>query len=379
MSPLQISTRNTRRRGTGTTPEGAVGGTARRVVLFQRTLGPYRISLFNNLSEALDGRLTVLFTQAGAPRERRWTVAWADVAFDHQTLRSYEVSIKGKTRELSLGVGRVLDRVNAGSVLLAGWDVPACWAALRWCRKRSVPAHAWVESSARTGKWRGPPSTAARTLFLSRCESAIVPGVAAERFVRSLSPALPCVQVPNSIDSPELRDLASPPSNGALLFLGELSDRKGADLILSAADELLSVFPTLLVAGDGPLRSAFADKAREVPGFEYVGFVEGEVRARCMERSSVVLLPSRRDPWPLAACEALVARRPIVVGPGVGSYEDLRSVANGAVVRMDSEDASSLVSAAVAARAQSAPGALRTAFSPQTSAATMASRLVPQQ
>jgi glycosyltransferase involved in cell wall biosynthesis len=174
------------------------------------------------------------------------------------------------------------------------------------------------------------------------------------------------------VDAPELRELASPPEDGAALFLGELSARKGADILLTATNELLSIFPRVLVAGDGPLRDDFAAKSHQLSRFDYVGFVEGEAKAECMRQAAVVLLPSMRDPWPLAACEALVSRRPLVVGQGVGSTPDLRALAGSAVVSMQSQDAAGLVQAARVAKAQHVSEDLRHAFSPDASALKMA-------
>ena len=116
--------------------------------------------------------------------------------------------------------------------------------------------------------------------------------------MRQLAPALPCHHAPNSVDAPDLRSIAEPPPLGAALFIGELSLRKGADLLLAAAPQILQLFPRLIVAGDGPLRSAVLALAARLPGLEYAGFVEGPQKAALFEQAAVVLLPSRRDPWP---------------------------------------------------------------------------------
>lgn len=346
-----------------------------RVVLFQGSLAPYRVSMFNRLADAFAGRFTLILTQPDSPGFRYWTVPWDDVTFQYLVLTGYRADVGSRTFGLSFGVGEALDRIDPDAIIVAGWDVHACWVALRWGRSRSVPVHAWVESSEHTGRWRGGPSNAVRRLFLSYCESAIVPGVAAEHFVHSLRPDLPCHHVPNSVDAPELRALDPPPQDGAALFLGELSSRKGADLLLSAAERLLSVFPEVVVAGDGPLRSAFASTACRLPGFAYVGYLEGADRARCMDRASVLLLPSRRDPWPLAACESLISRRPLVVGDGVGSRSDLAALAGDAVVTMRGHTAAGLVEAAERARRQVVPERLRWAFTPEQSASAMAASI----
>ncbi len=156
------------------------------------------------------------------------------------------------------------------------------------------------------------------------------------------------------------------------MFIGELSHRKGVDLILAAAPQILQLFPRLIVAGDGPLRSDVIALAAWLPGLEYAGFVEGPEKAQLFGQSAVILIPSRRDPWPLVACEALVGLRPIVLGPGVGSIPDLQQMAGKAVAAMSEATPRDLVDAAMRAKGHSAPPGLRTAFRPETVAAVMA-------
>jgi glycosyltransferase involved in cell wall biosynthesis len=168
---------------------------------------------------------------------------------------------------------------------------------------------------------------------------------------------------------PELRELPEPPADGHLLFVGELSPRKGFDLLLDAAPTLASEFGNVVVAGDGPLRSRTLAMARAGSGLRYLGFIEGAALAEAMASASILVLPSRRDPWPLVACEALVAGRPVVLGPGVGSKADLVSVAGDAVVSMKDATVGDLVAAARVARGRVVPKSARSAFAPQESAA----------
>ena len=343
-----------------------------KTVLLQHTLAPYRVSLFNRLSNALDDRFLLFLEQKHRPLGRSWTIPWAEVAFEYVVLDRRHIRLAGRTFPLPSGVTDELDRADPAAIVLGGWNLASSWVAIAWARERSIPLLAWVESSQRTGSRRGRASNAVRRRFLSSCDAAIVSGLAAEEWVRSFAPQLPCDHVPNSVDSPELRELAPPPNGGAALFLGELSVRKGADILLSSAEQLLSIFPRVLIAGDGPLRNEFVAKSDQLSRFDYVGFVEGAARAECMRQAAVVLLPSRRDPWPLAACEALVSRRPLVAGQGVGSVPDLRALAGSAVVSMRSQDAAGLVQAAHFAKVERVQEHLRYAFSPDTSALKMA-------
>jgi len=345
------------------------------IVLFQRSLAPYRVPLFNCLSDALGGQFAVLLSRRDPAPGRRWTIPWPEVRFRVEVLPGHRVEAGRVALELSRGVRSALDALRPRAIVLGGWDVPACWSAWAWARRRGVPLISWVESAHGTGRHRGGLSSAVRREFLAACSAAIVPGAAAEQFVRELAPALPCHRAPNSVQGPDLRTIGPPRPAGAALFLGQLSRRKGADLVLAAAAELLSVFPGLIMAGDGPLRRETAALARQLPGLEYAGFVEGEDRRRIFERSAVVLLPSRMDPWPLVAAEALVGLRPVVLGPGVGSTADLRRAAGDAVVAMRAATPCELVAAARQARTRAVPASLRAAFSAEEVARAMASAI----
>jgi glycosyltransferase involved in cell wall biosynthesis len=156
------------------------------------------------------------------------------------------------------------------------------------------------------------------------------------------------------------------------VFIGELSQRKGVDLILAAAPDILKLFPRLIIAGDGPMRSDVSALAARLPGVEYAGFVEGPEKTQLFEQAAIVLIPSRRDCGPMVSSEALVALRPIVAGPGVGALPDLMQVAGDAVSAMPAATPVDLVDAARRAKSQAVPLGLRAAFTPEAAAASMA-------
>lgn len=342
------------------------------IVLFQRQLAPYRVSLFNSLNDALDGQLTLVLTRPDPTANRPWTVPWPEVHFRTTVLPGHRLDIGRGTWEVSRGVRATLDDLKPQAVVLGGWDVHACWAALRWARRRGVPLVACVESSQQSGLRRGVISSTIRHRFLSACSAAIVPGAAAEAFVRQLAPAIPCYHALNSVDSPDLRAIAEPPPQGAAVFIGQLSQRKGVDLILAAAPHILQLFPRLIIAGDGPMRSDVTALAARLPGMEYAGFVEGPEKKQLFEQAAVVLIPSRRDCGPMVASEALVALRPIVAGPGVGALPDLQRVAGDAVSAMPAATPVDLVDAARRAKGRAVPLGVRAALGSDAAAAAMA-------
>ena len=258
------------------------------IVLFQRQLAPYRVSLFNSLNDALDGQFTLVLTRPDPTANRLWTVPWSEVRFRTAVLRGHRLDIGRGTWEVSRGVGATLDGLKPQAVVLGGWDVHACWAALRWARRRGVPLVGWVESSQQTGLHRGILSSTIRRRFLSACSAAIVPGVASEAFVRQLAPALPCHYAPNSVDAPDLRAIGEPSATGRSRVHRGVVGAKGADLVLAAAPQILQLFPRLIVAGDGPLRSDVTALAARLPG-------TGVRRLRRRSREDAALRAVGRD------------------------------------------------------------------------------------
>jgi len=342
------------------------------IVMFQRALAPYRVPLFNQLSGAVGGAFTLVLSRPDPMPYRQWTIPWSEIDFKVVVLPGHHLDVGRATVQVSRGVRARLDELRPEAIVLSGWDVHACWTAMGWARKHAVPLIGWVESSQRTGKHRGAVSNAIRRRFLQACSAAIVPGAAAEAFIHEMAPALPCHHAPNAVDEPELRALSQPSTQEAALFMGALTERKGADLVLAAAPGLLRIFPRLIMAGDGPLRREAVALAARLPGLEYAGFVEGSEKARLFARAGVVLIPSRRDPWPLVACEALVAGRAVVAGPGVGSLPDLEQAAGDAVSAMPAATPQDLIDAARRARGQVVPPGLREAFRPESVAAAIA-------
>jgi len=191
-----------------------------------------------------------------------------------------------------------------------------------------------------------------------------VPGAAAAAFVGDLAPGLRWVQAPNAVGVPVNRVICGTRPPWSAIFVGELSRRKGFDIVLESIPDLLADFATVAVAGDGPLMAEIMAVARRDPRVRYLGFVEGAALVSEIKAASVVLVPSRQDPWPLVAVEALTSGRPVVLGPGVASAADLEAMAGQSVARLSVLDGTSLASAARQVRTQVVPMSAREAFQP---------------
>jgi glycosyltransferase involved in cell wall biosynthesis len=114
------------------------------------------------------------------------------------------------------------------------------------------------------------------------------------------APGVEPVVIPNGVRIPE--EVGPPAEPAEVLYVGRLSPEKNVDTLVEALGDL-----NLVVAGDGPLRDRVPTALGAVPHAE----VE-----RLLERASVVVAPSEREGFGLAAAEAMAFGRPVVAAAG---------------------------------------------------------------
>ncbi len=111
---------------------------------------------------------------------------------------------------------------------------------------------------------------------------------------------VPAVVIPNGVRVP--KEVAAPADPPEVLYVGRLSPEKNVDTLVDALGDL-----NLVVAGDGPLRRLVPHALGAVPHAE----VE-----RLLERATVVVAPSEREGFGVAAAEAMAFGRPVVAAAG---------------------------------------------------------------
>jgi glycosyltransferase involved in cell wall biosynthesis len=107
------------------------------------------------------------------------------------------------------------------------------------------------------------------------------------------------------------------------LFLGELRDLKGLDVLLSAMARIWKSGahePTLTVVGDGP--DAAALKAQAKPFGRVVRFLPPEPAINAFRRAKCVVLPSRAESLPYVVLEGLSSGLPVIAS-NVGGIPEI--------------------------------------------------------
>ncbi len=114
-----------------------------------------------------------------------------------------------------------------------------------------------------------------------------------------------------------------------LLFFGRISKEKGVDVLVRAFQGVIDTLPDgwhMVIAGEGPERTAAEALSKSMPGasrVEFVGFQQGDALRANIEGASLAVTASRwRENMPYSVIEAFGAGTP-VIGSRIGGIPEL--------------------------------------------------------
>jgi glycosyltransferase involved in cell wall biosynthesis len=180
------------------------------------------------------------------------------------------------------------------------------------------------------------PARAARCVVVSQAERRqhIQGGIQPERIV----------EIPNGLDLGEFRPLPPrglfrsriglDPDRPMVVYLGQLSPRKGVEHLVEAFNRDSPAGAALVVGGNdmggGRLARAVADPHAPV---HFVGLLEGEERIQLLVDADVLVYPSTDEVFGLVPFEGLLSGTPAVVGDDCGCGELIEGAGAGLLVR----------------------------------------------
>lgn len=323
-----------------------------RIAIVYNMITPYMRPVFARIAASEDIELLVVY-ETDVEANRLWRVE-RDLPYRHVVLESRSLDVS----RLAVGTGikvvsdhylhvprhplRPLVDFSPDAVVAAGggaWASPTNvltlaarrrhgWAWVpRWesfSRARpTVPrriAEPWVRSFMRAGDaWIASGKRSAADLERL--------GASPDR-IRIASPA---------VARPASRVAAHRPHDPPrYLFVGQLIERKGVDLLLEAWH---GVEGELVLAGDGVLRPLVEAAAARDSRICYVGHAAGAELEQLYAWADVLVLPSRYEVWGLVVNEALDRGLVVVATDAVGAVDDLVvDGVNGTVVAAGSAD-----------------------------------------
>ena len=316
----------------------AADGAAGNVLLVTNAPTPYRLPLFEALSDQLRARgrhLTVVFSAWGYGR-RKWAIDPAEMRFDYAVLGSQGRRV-GRTSEQTMFLFRGLARevrARRPAVLVVPGFTVATMQAWRWSLTRGLPYLIWSGSIG--GRHDAGARAWLRARLARRAAGAVAYGTLAKGYFERLGVPPERVHVAiNTVDTAffadavdALRQAPAPDGLRHLTYIGYLSARKGVRRVLDVVGALARERGDFVldVVGDGDERVALEAYARDAGLGAHVrfhGYQQREALPAFLARSAGLLFQTDYDVWGLVLNEAMAAGVPCLASVHAGAAHDL--------------------------------------------------------
>lgn len=174
---------------------------------------------------------------------------------------------------------------------------------------------------------------------INACDYLIVLSKSWKEYFSSIGVEEKKIRVLNNIVSPPETE-NRPHSDGKLhlLYMGEISNRKGAFDLLKAISDNKDYFKDKLLLRmggnevDGDIKAYIREHGLD--GFvSYEGWISGQKKIECLTWEDVYILPSYNEGLPIAILEAMSYSHPVISTPVGGIPEVLENGENGILVQ----------------------------------------------
>ena len=324
----------------------------RRVAILTEIISPYRIPVFNALSERPEIDLHVVFLAETDATMRQWKVYKEEIRFSYEILPHWRRRVCGYNILLNRGMKGALSRAKPDVVVCGGYSYVAMWQALRWARQRSIPAFLWSESNAQDRRRGASAVEFLKRSFLRGCSGFIVPGKSPAQYLRNFGiPDRVIFTAPNAVDNDFFADAASSARSKETalrakmglpdryyLFVGRMIPEKGIFELLQAYSRLDNEVRErigLVYVGEGVGREFCETQAVEIGAgrIVFAGFAHREELAIYYGLAECLVFPTLSDTWGLVVNEAMACGLPVIATEVAGCTADLvQDGQNGRVV-----------------------------------------------
>lgn len=174
---------------------------------------------------------------------------------------------------------------------------------------------------------------------LNKCDCLIVLSDSWKKYFSSIGVDKSKISVLNNIvPPPNFRDSPRKDNKLHLMFMGEISMRKGGFDLLQAISDNKEYFKDKLLLRmggnevDGDIKTFIRNHQLE-DFVSYEGWISGEKKTECLNWEDVYILPSYNEGLPIAILEAMSYKHPVISTPVGGIPEVIQTKENGMLVQ----------------------------------------------
>lgn len=317
-----------------------------RVEILSNEIAPYRVPLYNRLSDEEGLDIEVLFCSKRI-KERQWEIR-TDRHFKNVILPGFNLRLRKsnyaheiRTIHVNPSLFLHLLRRNPDVVIAMEFSIPAV-TAFTYCKLLGKRYISWSEGTLYTERHNSKAQQALRHLIVPRADACIaVSSGAKEKYVAlGANPdrvfiGIQTVKVDEMAQKCQALRRAGQThreehniSGKIVLFTGYLNERKGVIHLLKALALLQTQMPGvhLILAGEGPEKEKLVDFCRVnglIDAVTFAGFIPRDDLPFFYAAADVFVLPSLEDTFGVVVNEAMAAGLPVVCSMYAGAAQDL--------------------------------------------------------
>lgn len=322
-----------------------------KVFLFTNIIAPYRLALFEQLSQEID--LQVLFAQI-ATSDRLWDSNLDQYTFKHVVLpyrilrlgnavqiitptllrhlrrHNFDLAIVGDNRQTAL------NRLLISMLFKLQRRPLLTWTGITPHETRFAKSHRLLQKQYVWYQRSLYKQSNAVIAYGETTRRQLIQMGVDESQIFSGTQVIPSEQLP-----PPSRDKASLGLAGktVTLSVNYFTYRKGLDLLIKAFRRVAGLDDVLVLVGSGPAEDDLRALASGDDRIQFPGYQDSVDKCSWYGAADIFVLPTRHDPWGLVVNEAMTFGLPIISTEEAGCTLDLVKKENGFVIPADDVEA----------------------------------------
>jgi len=314
----------------------------KKVLLLTNMISPYRIPIFNTISERGNFYFKVI-ALAEREKNREWKLSENKIKFNYQVLPGWHWFIWGKKREIAIhlnrGIFRRLLEYKPDVIITSGYDDLAYWQAFLYCKIFGKKFILWNGTTLLSAESIKGIRGRLKKIIICGTDRYIAYGTKAKEYLEYFGAEGDKIYIgTNTVDMGYFRSRVEEYRNKdgflkgrerfpkyLLLHVGQLIKRKGVLQILKALECLKDSEIGLLVVGSGPEESNLRDfcKEKKLKNVFFEGFHQQDELAKYYALADVFVLSSFEEVWGLVVNEALDSGMYVLSSKYAGASYDL--------------------------------------------------------
>lgn len=319
----------------------------KKVIIFHNIISPYKILLFNELSEVSGGKIHVVFF-AETAGNRDWEIDYSQIKFSYTLLNKgilENISNIKLVKQVAIYLSKNRDYISG--ILVGEYIKPAYWYALIWGWMHKKKNGCILESQQQDHR-RIWIKEAVKKKFFLLCDYCLAAGSKHKEYAISLGMNPENISIINGVGGVNhklydksieclknhinMRDYLAnecnlPADKQYFIYVGRFSPEKNLFTLLeayAALNERCPQWALLLVGGGKQLEELKSFiKKRNIQNVYFPGFIQQDRLPYYYMEGSVFVLPSFSETWGLVVDEAIYLGKPVIVSRNCGCVPDI--------------------------------------------------------